>query len=127
MNLSRSTRVAFFCLIAFLLQTDRFMALAATPPPDACLYALDSSADRAFQIAGAQSERASLGAVDDSRVCDDVETGGSNTTPAACTPIDAIGHSTVEAIRRFDDEQVEAVHHMGNSTAIAYGMALGST
>jgi hypothetical protein len=127
MKVSRAARIALLLLAAFLFQTDKFMALAATPPPSACLCALDSSADRAFQIAGVQAVRASLGVVDDSRVCDDLETGGTNTMPAIYTPINAIGHNTVEAKRRFDDEQVEAVHHMGNSTAIAYGMALGST
>ena len=47
--------------------------------------------------------------------------------PAAIAPIDAISHNSVEANRRPENEQVESVHHMGNSTAIAYGMALGST
>jgi hypothetical protein len=126
MKVSPAARVAFLFLAAFLFQTDRFMALATTPPPGARLYVLGSSADRAFQIAGTQSERASLGAVVDSRVCDGVETGGQMRFPRS-TPIDAISHNTVEAKRRFDDERVEAGHHMGNSTAIAYGMALGST
>jgi len=51
MKVHRSTRIAFLCLAAFLFQTDRFMASAATVPPGACLYALDSTASRAFQIA----------------------------------------------------------------------------
>jgi hypothetical protein len=54
MKVHRSARIAFLFLSAFLFRTDRFMASAATVPPGACLYALDPTADRAFQIAGAQ-------------------------------------------------------------------------
>jgi hypothetical protein len=55
MKVFRSARIAFLFLAAFLFQTDKSMAVAATVPPGACLYALDSTASRAFQIAGAQS------------------------------------------------------------------------
>jgi YD repeat-containing protein len=79
MNLSRSTRIAFFCLIAFLLQTDRFMASAATAPPGACLYALDSTASRSFQIAGAQSVYTACGVVVESSASDGFEMEGSET------------------------------------------------
>ncbi len=127
MKVSRSTRIAFLFLSAFLFQTDRFMASAAAVPPGACLYALDPTADRAFQIAGAQSVRAGCGAVVDSRVCDGVAMEGSDKLQAAFAPIDAIGHNTVEANRRSEDEKAEAVHHMGNSKAIAYSMVLVST
>jgi hypothetical protein len=53
MKVSPADRVAVLSLAAFLFQTDRFMALAATPPAGACLYALDTLADRALLIAGA--------------------------------------------------------------------------
>jgi hypothetical protein len=55
MKVSRSARIAILFLSAFLFQSDRFVALAATMPPGACLYALDSSVDRASQIADIQS------------------------------------------------------------------------
>jgi hypothetical protein len=127
MKVSRAARIALLFLAAFLFQTDRFMALAATPPAGGCLYALDSSADRALLIAGAQSVYTACGVVVESSASDGYEMGGSDTMPAAIAPIDAISHNSVEANRRPENEQVESVHHMGNSTAIAYGMALGST
>jgi hypothetical protein len=52
------------------------MAFAATVPPGACLYALDSSADRAFQIAGAQSVNTACGVVVESSASDDFEMEG---------------------------------------------------
>ena len=79
MNVPRSTRIAFLCLAVLLFQTDRFMASAATVPPGACLYALDSTADRAFQIAGAQSVYTACGVIVESRASDGFEMEGSET------------------------------------------------
>jgi RHS repeat-associated protein len=79
MKVSRSARIVFFCLAVILFQTDRFMALAATPPPGACLYALDPTADRAFQIAGAQSVYAACGVVVESSASDGFEMEGAET------------------------------------------------
>src|ERR1035441_9098249 len=83
MKVSRAARVAFLFLAAFLFQTDRFMALAATPPPGARLYALDPSAHRAMLIAGAQSVYTACGVVIESSASDGFEMGGSDTMPAA--------------------------------------------
>jgi len=67
MKVHRSTLIAFLCLSAFLFQTDKFMAFAATASPDACLYALDSSAANALNISGAVNINApSCGVVVDS-------------------------------------------------------------
>src|ERR1035441_4769809 len=79
MKLPRSIRIAFLCLAAFLFQTDRFMASAATVPPGACLYALDSTADRSFQIAGSQSVYTACGVVVESSASDGFEMEGSET------------------------------------------------
>ena len=79
MNVPRSTRIAFLFLAVFLFQTDRFMASAATVPPGACLYALDTTADRAFQIAGAQSVYTACGVVVESSASDGFEMEGSET------------------------------------------------
>jgi hypothetical protein len=54
MKVHRSARIEFLFLSAFLFQIDGFIASVATVPPGACLYALDPTAGRAFQIAGAQ-------------------------------------------------------------------------
>jgi hypothetical protein len=54
MNISRCARIALLCLAAFFLPINSVVAHAATVPAGACLYALDPTADRAFQIAGAQ-------------------------------------------------------------------------
>ncbi|MGA2084000.1 MAG: DUF2341 domain-containing protein [Terracidiphilus sp.] len=79
MKVSRSTRIAFLFLSAFLFQTDRLMASAATVPPGACLYALDPTADRAFQIAGAQSVYTACGVVVESSASDGFEMEGAET------------------------------------------------
>jgi hypothetical protein len=55
------------------------MAFAATAPPGACLYALDSKADRAFQIAGAQSVYTACGVVVESSASDGFEMEGAET------------------------------------------------
>jgi len=55
------------------------MASAATVPPGACLYALDSTADRAFQIAGAQSVYTACGVIVESSASDGFEMEGSET------------------------------------------------
>jgi RHS repeat-associated protein len=55
------------------------MASAATVPPGACLYALDTTADRAFQIAGAQSIYTACGVVVESSASDGFEMEGSET------------------------------------------------
>jgi len=55
------------------------MALAATPPPGACLYALDPSADHAFQIAGAQPMYTACGVVVESSASDGFEMESSET------------------------------------------------
>jgi hypothetical protein len=79
MKLPRSIHIAFLCLAAFLFQTERFTASAATVPPGACLYALDSTADRAFQIAGASSVYAACGVVVESSASDGFEMEGAET------------------------------------------------
>jgi len=79
MKLHRSTLIAILWLSAFLFQTDKFMASAATAPPGACLYALDTTADRAFQIAGAQSVYSACGVVVESSASDGFEMEGSET------------------------------------------------
>ncbi|MGD0832781.1 MAG: DUF2341 domain-containing protein, partial [Terracidiphilus sp.] len=79
MKLHRSTLIAFLCLSAFLFQTDKFRASAATAPPGACLYALDPTADRAFQIAGAQSVYSACGVVVESSASDGFEMEGAET------------------------------------------------
>src|ERR1039458_2447123 len=79
MKVHRSARIAFLFLSAFLFRTDRFMAFAATVPPGACLYALDPTTDRAFQIAGAQSVYTACGIVAESSASDGFEMEGSET------------------------------------------------
>ena len=79
MKLPRSIRIAFLCLAAFLFQTNSFMASAATVPTGACLYALDSTADRSFQIAGSQSVYTACGVVVESSASDGFEMEGSET------------------------------------------------
>jgi RHS repeat-associated protein len=79
MKVSRPVRIAFLFLSAFLFQADKFMAVAATVPPGACLYALDPTADRAFQIAGAQSVNTACGVVVESSASDGFEMEGSET------------------------------------------------
>jgi hypothetical protein len=79
MKVFRSARIAFLFLAACLFLTDKFMAFAATVPPSACLYVLDSSADRAFQIAGAQSVNTACGIVVESSASDGFEMEGSET------------------------------------------------
>jgi hypothetical protein len=61
--------------LAFLSHT----ALAATVPSGACLYALDATASRAFQIAGAQSVYTACGVVSESSASDAFEMEGSET------------------------------------------------
>jgi len=79
MQVSRSTRIALLFLSAFLFQSERLQATPGTVPPGACLYALDPSADRAFQIAGAQSVYSACGVVVESRASDGFEMEGSET------------------------------------------------
>jgi hypothetical protein len=79
MKVSRSARFALLFLAAFLFQTDKFMAFAATVPPSACLYALDPTADRAFQIAGAQTVYTACGVVAESSASDAFEMEGVET------------------------------------------------
>src|ERR1035441_10211882 len=79
MKVSSSARIVFLLLATFLFQTDRFMALAAAPPPGACLYALDPTADRTFQIAGAQSVYTACGVVVESSASDGFEMEGAET------------------------------------------------
>ena len=79
MKVSRSTRIALLFLSAFLFQSERLQATPGTVPPGACLYALDPSADRAFQIAGAQSVYSACGVVVESRASDGFEMEGSET------------------------------------------------
>jgi RHS repeat-associated protein len=79
MKVPRSVRIVFLFLAAFLFQTDKFLAFAATVPPGACFYALDSSASRAFQIAGAQSVNTACGVVVESSASDGFEMEGAET------------------------------------------------
>ncbi len=79
MNFSRSAQTAILCLTASFLSTNSFVAQAATVPAGACLYALDATADRAFQIAGAQSVYTACGAVSESSASDGFEMEGAET------------------------------------------------
>ena len=79
MKFHRSIRIAFLSLAALLFQADKFMAFAATAPQEACLYALDTKADRAFQIAGAQSVYSACGVVVESSASDGFEMEGAET------------------------------------------------
>jgi hypothetical protein len=79
MRLSRSARIALLFLTAFLFQSEKLQATPGTVPPGACLYALDPTADRAFQIAGAQSVYSACGLVVESRASDGFEMEGSET------------------------------------------------
>ena len=65
MKIRHSAPIAFLFLAASLLHTHKLMAAPAVPP-GACLYALDPTADRAFQIAGAQSVYTACGVVSES-------------------------------------------------------------
>ena len=79
MNISRSAQTAILCLAASFLPINSFVAQAATVPAGACLYALDATADRAFQIAGAQSVYTACGAVSESSASDGFEMEGAET------------------------------------------------
>jgi RHS repeat-associated protein len=79
LNISRSAQTAILCLAASFLPINSFVAQAATVPVGACLYALDATADRAFQIAGAQSVYTACGAVSESSASDGFEMEGAET------------------------------------------------
>jgi hypothetical protein len=79
LKIFRSTRIALLFLGAFFLQVDRAVASAATVPGGACLYALDPSAVRAFQIASAQPVYTACGVVVESSASDAFEMDGSET------------------------------------------------
>ena len=74
-------RLRVFFASAFVLSLAPGHALhAQTPvPPGACLIALDPSASRAFQIAGAQTVYTACGAVSESSASDGFEMEGSET------------------------------------------------
>jgi hypothetical protein len=72
------TRTASLILSALSLLLPAAAAAAAVPP-GACLYALDATADRAFQIAGAQSVYTACGVVSESSAADGFEMEGSET------------------------------------------------
>jgi len=76
MNVRTSGRIALLCLTALFFHTDKLIAATGTVPPGACLYALDSTADRAFQIAGAQSVYTGCGVVVESSASDGLEMEG---------------------------------------------------
>ncbi len=78
MKVSRSAIIAPLFLLAFLLSTEKLVALPA-PPPGACIYALDSSASAAFQIAGAQSTYTACGVVVESTSSSGFEMEGAGT------------------------------------------------
>jgi hypothetical protein len=61
----RLVRLAAVLLAAALFPSARLSALPS-PPPGACLYALDPTATNAFQIAGAQSVYTACGVVSES-------------------------------------------------------------
>ena len=79
MNVCTSARIALLCLAASLFPADKLIAATGTVPPGACLYALDSKADRAFQIAGAQSVYTGCGVVVESSARDGFEMEGAGT------------------------------------------------
>ena len=79
MNISRFAQSAILCLAASFLPINSFVAQAATVPAGACLYALDATADRAFQIAGAPSVYTACGAVSESSASDGFEMEGTET------------------------------------------------
>jgi hypothetical protein len=55
MDLPRSTHIAFLLLFAFLFQTVRFIASAATVLPGVYLYVFEPAAEKAFLIADDQA------------------------------------------------------------------------
>jgi RHS repeat-associated protein len=79
MKICRLIRFALLCAVASVSSTNTFVAEAATVPPGACLYALDSSAADAFQIAGAQSVYSACGVVSESSSTSAFEMEGSET------------------------------------------------
>jgi len=79
MKFCRLIRFALLCAVASVFSTNTFVAEAATVPPGACLYALDSSAADAFQIAGAQSVYSACGVVSESSSSSAFEMEGSET------------------------------------------------
>lgn len=66
-------------ILAITLPTANLSQAQSTVPPGACLYALDPTADRAFQIAGAQSVYTACGVVVESSKSDAFEMEGSET------------------------------------------------
>jgi RHS repeat-associated protein len=77
MKVSRPAIIAPL-LFASLLATEKLVA-APAPPPGACIYALDSSASAAFQIAGAQSTYTACGVVVESTSSSGFEMEGAGT------------------------------------------------
>ena len=65
MKACRPARIAFLSLAAFLIPIDGLMASAVNVSQGACLYDLDHSADRAFEISEAQSMHIDGGGVVD--------------------------------------------------------------
>ncbi len=62
-----------------LLHTEKLIAAPGSVPPGACLYALDPTANNAFQIAGAQSVYTVCGVVSESSSSSAFEMEGSET------------------------------------------------
>jgi RHS repeat-associated protein len=79
MKVCRALRLALACLCALLFQGHFLIAFAATVPVGACFYALDPTAGRAFQIAGAQTVYTACGIVVESTASDGFEMEGSET------------------------------------------------
>lgn len=65
MKACHPARIAFLSLAAFLIPIDGLMASAVNVSQGACLYDLDHSADRAFEISEAQSMHIDGGGVVD--------------------------------------------------------------
>ncbi len=74
-----SVCVASAILFSFILQSPMLVASPPPVPPGACLYALDSKADRAFQIVGTQSVYIARGDVTESGASNGFEMESSET------------------------------------------------
>jgi len=79
MKISRTVRTTLLASLALLAPAHALFATTNPVPPGACLYALDPTADRAFQIAGAQSVYSACGIVVESSASDGFEMEGSET------------------------------------------------
>lgn len=75
----RRSRFALVYFCAFFLSLHAMTASAATLPLPGCLYALDATASRAFQIAGVQSVYTACGIIVESTATDGFEMEGSET------------------------------------------------